>query len=65
VAVTRCSGSVSIVIAARAIAARRAAAKLGGDNTALPTAATSEVWRAGSIIATGNVPTGNDTRPHA
>jgi hypothetical protein len=65
VAVTRCSGSVSIVIAVRAIAARRAAAKPDGDNTVLPTAATSEVWRAGSIIATGNVPTGNGTRPLA
>ena len=56
------SGSVTTAIAGSAIAARRAAAKPGGDNTVLPTAATSGVRRAGSIIATGNVPTANVTR---
>ena len=61
-AVMRCSGSASTVIADSAIAARCAAVQPGGDNTVLPTAATSGVWKAGSIIATGNVPTGNVTR---
>ena len=37
-------------------------AKRDAGNAALPTAATSGVWRAGSIIATGNVRTGNVTR---
>jgi len=60
--VMRCSGSVSTVIADSAIAVRCVAAKNGGDDTVLPTAATSGVRRAGSIIATGNVPTGNVTR---
>jgi hypothetical protein len=57
----RCSGFVRTVIAASAIAARLAARKLGVSNAVLPTAATSVVWRAGSIIATGNVHTGNVT----
>jgi len=57
-----CSGSVSTVIADSAIAARCAAWKPGGDNTVLPTAATSGVWRAGSIIVTGNAPTDNVMR---
>jgi hypothetical protein len=60
--VRRCSGSVSTVIADSAIAARCAAGKPGDDNTVLPTAAISGVRRAGSIIATGNVPTANVTR---
>jgi hypothetical protein len=34
-------------------------------NAAPPTAAISEARRAGSIIVTGNVPTGNVTRRHA
>jgi hypothetical protein len=50
------------VIADSAIAALCAAVKPGGDNTVLPTAATSGVWRADSIIETGNVPTANVTR---
>ena len=37
-------------------------AKPGAGNAALPTAATSGVWKAGSIIATGNVRTGSVTR---
>ena len=44
------------------IVARYAAAQPGDDNTVPPTAATSGVWRAGSIIATGNVPTATVTR---
>ena len=63
--VMRCSGSVGTVIGDSAIAARCAAVKPGADNTVLPTAATSGVRRAGSIIATGNVPTANVTRPLA
>ena len=39
--------------------------KLGAGNAVLPTAATSEVWRAGSIIKTGNVRTANVTRQTA
>ena len=58
----RCSGFVRTVIAGSAIAARLAARKLGAGNAAPPTAAISGVRRAGSIIATGNVPTGNVTR---
>jgi hypothetical protein len=57
----RCSGFVRTAIAASAIAARLAARKLGASNTVLPTAATSVVWRADSITATGNVRTGNVT----
>jgi hypothetical protein len=56
------SGSVHTAIADSAIVARCAAAKPGGDNTVLPTAATSGVRRVGSIIGTGNVPTANVTR---
>jgi hypothetical protein len=56
------SGSVRTAIADSAIAARCAEAKPGGDNTVLPTAGTSGVRRAGSIIATGNVRTANVTR---
>ena len=50
------------MIADSAIAAQCAAGKPDGDNTVLPTAATNEVRRAGSIIAIGNVPTANVTR---
>ena len=56
------SGFVRTAIADSAIAVRRAARKLGAGNAALPMAATSGVWRAGSIIATGNVRTGGVTR---
>jgi hypothetical protein len=48
-----------------AIAAPLAARKLDANNAALPTAATNGVWRAGSIIATGNVRTANATRQFA
>jgi len=51
------SGFVRAAIAGSAIAARLAAPKLGAGNVALPTAATSGVSRADSIIATGNVST--------
>jgi hypothetical protein len=58
----RCSGFVRTAIADSAIAVRLAARKFDASNTALLTAATSGVWRAGSITATGNVRTGNVTR---
>jgi hypothetical protein len=61
----RCSGFVRTAIADNAIAARLAVMKLGAGNAVLPTAATSEVWRAGSIIKTGNVRTANVTRQTA
>ena len=48
-------------IADSAIAARLAARKPGAGNTVPPTAATSGVWKAGSIIATGSVRTGGVT----
>jgi len=57
----RRSGFVRTAIAENAIAVRLAARKLDTGNAALPTAATSGVWRAGSIIATGNVRTGAGT----
>jgi hypothetical protein len=57
----RCSGFARTATADRAIAVRLAAAKPGAGNTALPTAATNGVWRADSIIATGNMRTGNVT----
>lgn len=56
------SGFVRTAIADNAIAVRLAALKLGVGSDALPTAATSRVWRAGSITAIGNVRTGNVTR---
>ena len=59
---TRCSISVRAATAGSAIAARLAAGKLDASNAALPTGATNGVWRAGSIIATGNGRTGNVTR---
>jgi hypothetical protein len=58
----RRSGFVRIATADSAIAARLAARKSGAANAALPTAATNGVWRADSIIATGNVHTVNVTR---
>ena len=61
----RCSGFVRTATADRAIAVRLAAAQPGADNTALPTTATSGVGKAGSIIGTGNVRTGNATRRSA
>jgi hypothetical protein len=53
------------VIADSAIAARCAVGKPGGDNTVLPTAATSRARKADWTIVTGNVPTGNVTRSPA
>ena len=53
----RCSGFARTAIADSAIAARLAAPKLGAASAARPTAATSGVSRADSIIATGNVST--------
>lgn len=61
----RCSGFVRTAIAGSAIAARLAARKPGGGNTGLPTAGTSGVRKAGSIIGTGNVPIANATRQPA
>ena len=55
-------GSVRTAIADSAIAVRHAARKFDAANAAQLTAATSGVWRAGSIIATGNVRTGDVTR---
>ena len=63
--VTQCSSSARTVIADSAIAARLAARKHGVSNAATLTAVISGVWRAGSIIATGNVRTGNVTRRFA
>ena len=58
----RCSGFARTAIAGSAIAARLAARKRDASNAAPPTAATSGVWRAGSIIATVNARTGDVTR---
>lgn len=55
----RCSGSARTVIAAIAIAASPAAAQLACGTDAPPMAATNEVWKDGSIIATGNVSIGS------
>ena len=55
----RCSSSARTVIADSAIAAPPAAAKPGSSSAAAPTAATSRVRKAGSIIATGS---GNTAR---
>jgi len=54
-------GSVRTAIADSAIAVRLAARKLDAGNTEQLTAATNGVWRAGSIIATASVRTGNVT----
>ncbi|HEY1578369.1 MAG TPA: hypothetical protein VGF82_14980 [Terracidiphilus sp.] len=61
----RCSGFARTATADRAIAVQLAAAKPASDNIALPTAATSGVGKAGSIIGTGNVRTGNATHRSA
>ena len=53
----RCSGSAGTAIADNVTAAMRAAWKPGAGNDAVPTAATSEVPKDGSIIATGNANT--------
>ncbi|MFZ1917324.1 MAG: hypothetical protein WAU58_07115 [Terriglobales bacterium] len=58
----RCSGFARTATAGSAIAARLAAQRLDAGNAAPPTAATSGVRRAGSIIATASVRTGNVTR---
>jgi hypothetical protein len=58
----RRSGSVRTAIADSAIAVRLAARKLDAGNIAQLTAATSGVWRAGWIIATASVRTGNVMR---
>jgi hypothetical protein len=58
----RRSGFVRTAIVDRAIAVRLAAWKHGAGNGVMPTAATNGLWRAGSIIATGNVHTDNVTR---
>jgi hypothetical protein len=58
----RRSGLARTATVDSAIAARLAAPKLGAGNAAQPIAATSRVWRVGSIIAIGNVPTGDVTR---
>jgi hypothetical protein len=58
----RCSGFARIAIVDRSIAVRLAVTKLGAGNAALLTAATSGVWKGGSIIATGNEPTDSVTR---
>ena len=58
----RRSGFVRTEIADSAIAVRLAARKHGAGNAALPTTATSGVWRADSIIASGNVPIGDVMR---
>ena len=47
------------------MAARLAARKPGASSAVLPTAGTSGVRKAGSIIGTGNVRTGNATRQFA
>jgi len=50
------------VIAGSAIAVRIAVWKPDASNAEMPTAGTSGVAKAGSIIGTGNVPTGNVTQ---
>jgi hypothetical protein len=59
--VRRHSGFARTATAGSAIAARLAAPKFGASNAAMPTAATSGVWRADSIIGIGNAPTGGAT----
>ena len=58
----RCSGCARTATAGSAIAARLAAWELDASNAALPSGATNGVWRAGSIIATGNGRTDGATR---
>ena len=57
----RCSGFVRIAIGVSAIAARLAARKPAASNAVRPTAGTSGVRKADSIIGTGNGPTGSGT----
>ena len=59
------SGFARTVTAGSAIAVRLAAPELDAGSVVLPTGATKGVWRAGSIIATGNVLTANVTRQSA
>jgi hypothetical protein len=61
----RCSGFAHIAIEGSAIAARPAAEKPGVSNAVLPTAGTSGVRKAGSIIGTGKARTANATREFA
>ena len=56
------SGSVRIVIAASAIAARLAVWKPDASNAEMPTAGTSGVQKAGSITETDNAPTASVTQ---
>jgi hypothetical protein len=58
----QCSGFARTATAGNAIAAPLAVRKLDANSAALLTAGTNGAWRAGSIIATGNVRTGNVTR---
>jgi hypothetical protein len=62
---TLCSGSVRTAIVDSAIAAWLAASKPGCDNAGPRTVATSGVRKAGSIIGTGNAPTGSAGRKPA
>jgi len=55
------SGFVRTAIADSVIAVWLAASKPGVASAARPIAAIKGVWRAGSIIVTGNVPTGDVT----
>jgi hypothetical protein len=62
---TPCSGFVGIVIADSAIAAPLAAPKLGPNNGAVPTAATSRIRKYSRTIADSNGSIGAGTREHA
>jgi hypothetical protein len=53
----QCSGSADTATAASATAATPAASKPAAGSDAVPTAATSEAPKGGSIIATGNANT--------
>ena len=57
----RCSGFARTATAGSATVAGLAAPKLGAGNGAMLTAVINGVWRAGSIIATGNVRTATGT----
>ena len=57
----RCSGFALTVIEDSATAVRLVVRKPGASNAVLPTVVTSEAPKAGSIIATGNVPIASDT----
>jgi hypothetical protein len=54
---TQCSGSAGTATAGNVTVAMRAAWKPGAGSGAVPTAATSEAPKDGSIIATGNANT--------